>query len=183
MRPSSSRRPRYDPTSVAARKAQSQQKHAHRIKLRKQLEKARRKVGSVVGAGEGDSLALKPHPEDRAGQVLSQQHAGSVADAAVPGPDSSASSSPVVGTVGPARAPKPNPLRRALGRRKERQEAMRQAAEQRTREIKAREEARTSKIQERERLRKKLTAKTRAGQPHLFKHIDVLLERIQNSDN
>lgn len=198
MHPPRSHRPHHDPTSVAARKLQSKQKQAHRIKLRKQLEKARRKlelatgvsteVGAEAGAEAEVEAVSRPELEtEKVDNLSTREREGrtrrdvSASSTRLTPPGSS---SPMVATSGPARMmSRPNPLRRALDRREERQEEMRLAAEQRNQELKAREEARASKIRERERLRKKLSASTRTGQPRLFKHIDVLLEKIQKSGN
>lgn len=194
MHPPRSRRSHHDPTSVAARKLQAKQKQAHRIKLRKQLEKARHKLGlsTRVRAGAeaetgaeaeaGSRLELETGKTNNLLVSERERRAGrgvSASSTKITFPDSS----PLVATSGPARTSKPNPLKRALDRREERQEEMRLAAEQRNQEIKAREEARASKIRERERLQKKLSARTRTGQPRLFKHIDVLLEKIEKSGN
>lgn len=194
MHPSRSRRSHHDPTSVAARKLQAKQKQAHRIKLRKQLEKARHKLGlsTRVRAGAeaetgaeaeaGSRLELETGKTNNLLVSERERRAGrgvSASSTKITFPDST----PLVATSGPARTSKPNPLKRALDRREERQEEMRLAAEQRNQEIKAREEARASKIRERERLQKKLSARTRTGQPRLFKHIDVLLEKIEKSGN
>lgn len=196
MHPPRSRRSHHDPTSVAARKLQAKQKQAHRIKLRKQLEKARHKLGLSTRVRAGAEAETGAEAEAEAGSRLEletgktnnllvcerERRAGrgvSASSTKITSPDSS----PLVATSGPARTSKPNPLKRALDRREERQEEMRLAAEQRNQEIKVREEARASKIRERERLQKKLSARTRTGQPRLFKHIDVLLEKIEKSGN
>jgi hypothetical protein len=141
----------FDPTTVAARRLESEKKQAHRIRLKKQLERAHKKLA----AASTPSPALAPAIEE------------AVLHLDVPAPRA---------TSGPHR---PNPVQRALTKREERISVMQEAAETRDREIKKKERAQKRQRFVRERTHRKLTATTKKGQPRLGKHIDVLLEKIQ----
>lgn len=159
---------RYDPTSVEARRLQSKQRQAHRIKLKKQLEKARKgqpKPEHARHKGLDNEVFLDPAIDEAI------QNAGKPAQATSPPP------TPKV----KHRETKPDPLVRALAKREAHLEERRRATEQREREIKERAAARVEKVQQRKFLKEKLTARTRTGQPHLAKHIDILLEKIQRA--
>lgn len=156
----------HDPTSVVARKLQSQSKLAHRIKLKKQLEKARRKNGVDTNA---PGRALEPEIEAAVARVASG-----------PAPRSKKQ---LVATHGPSTprrtSEKPNPMKRALQLREERLSQMRTSFEVRAKEAEDRTAANKKVQADRERLREKLTAKTRTGQLKLSNHIDVLLGKIR----
>lgn len=149
----------YNPTSVASRRLQSKQRQAHRIKLRKQLSKARSKLDAACSESP---KGLEPAIDEAISQLIS----GRATPAA---------------TKAPVRSTKPNPAQRALKKKEKLDEEKREKAEWKMKIAQEREVARQTKIMERERLRKKLTAKTRSGQPKLSRHIDVLLEKIQKS--
>ncbi|PJF19489.1 hypothetical protein PSACC_00213 [Paramicrosporidium saccamoebae] len=136
----------FDPTTVAARRLESEKKQAHRIRLKKQLERAHKKLA----AASTPSPALVPAIEE------------AVLHLDVPTPRA---------TSGPNR---PNPAQRALTKREERLSVMREEAEERDREIKKKERAQNRQRFLRERTHRKLTATTKKGQPRLGKHIDVL---------
>lgn len=164
----------FDPTSVAARRLESQRRRAHRIKLKKQLEKARRRV---EGTGSASASASASSPSTNLQPAIAAALAPLTAA-------SSPDTRPVRATIPPVRSAtrstsKPDPIRRAMQRREERLQQMREAAEAREREIREREIARVKKRDQRERLHKQLTATTKRGQPRLAKHIDALLHKIQ----
>lgn len=146
--------PRFDPTSVAARRFQAEKKKAHRIRLKKQLERAHRKLEAATTP----SPTLHPSIEE----TLSHLGESSTRPRATSGPHK-----------------KPNPVQRALKRREELVQEAAEVAAEREREQAERRDTRARQHASRERIRKKLTQTTKKGQPRLGKHIDVLLAKIQ----
>lgn len=162
----------FDPTTVAARRQASQQKLAHRIKLKKQLERARRRLDEATQAGASPSL---DPAITEAIQSLRRRD------------EAPASPSPITATEPPRgrrqmhQRSKPDPMKAARELREQREQEKLQAIEQREREIKERQKAKERQAKQREQRTKKLTEKNLKGQPKLSNHIKALLSKIRKS--
>lgn len=160
----------FDPTSVAARRLEAEKRQAHRIKLKKNLEKARKRIeGSPSAVPE----TLRPGIDAALSSINASEEASSPSQARK-----------VRATTPPKRpsahsTSKPDPMQRAVQRREERLQQMRQVAEAREREIMEAQNAKVKRLHQRERLHSKLTATNKRGQPKLANHIDALLHKIQ----
>lgn len=153
----------FDPTSIAARRLEAQKKQVHRIRLNKQLSKARKRLNEAVSAPPAPTL--QPAIEQTIVQL--QKDNGPRVRATEPPPRFQ------------HHATKPNPMQRALDKRQAREQQMKEEAEERERQIQAREVAKAKQRALREKLHKKLTATNRKGQPKLSNHIEAILHKIQ----
>lgn len=160
----------FDPTSIAARRQASQQKFAHRIKLKKQLDKARRRLDE---ASQTDTSPSLDPAITEALQSLRRR------DEPPGSPLPITATEPPRGRRQVHQYSKPDPMKAARELREQRQREKLQAIEQRETEIKEREEAKKEKLKQRESRTKKLTAKNLKGQPKLSNHIKALLSKIQ----
>lgn len=153
---------RFDPTSLVARQLKAEQRRVHHIRLKKQLSRARKRLGEAASAPPAPTL----HPAIEETLAHLQEKEG-------------ADGRRLRATDPPARPLKTDPMKRALDRRRAREQQMREEAEERERQVQAREAAKAKQRALREKLHKKLTATTKRGQPRLANHIEAMLQKFQ----
>lgn len=154
--------PSYDPTTVLSRKQQSESKRAHKIKLKKQLDKALKSDFTLDTSYTTGIIPTTDFPSKRREKALKPAKL----------------MENITNTNTTPNVSKPNPINEALRQKEIRQREKEEKIIERQKQEQERQIQREKSLLERQRIKKKLKSQSKTGQPKLSNHIDVLLGKI-----